>query len=73
MKVDKPRNGMSPNNGSVPKLVTGARAESRAGFAQNVRRERDLGKSEKRATGTAYGESYLGIDKMERDDRNRGR
>jgi len=62
---------MSPNNGAAPKLVRGARAESRAGFAQNVRRERDLGKSEARSRGVAYGESYLGIDKMERDDRRK--
>tara|TARA_R110000850_G_scaffold32083_3_gene87905 strand:- start:503 stop:694 length:192 start_codon:yes stop_codon:yes gene_type:complete len=62
---------MSPNNGATPKLVTGAKAESRAGFAQNVRREKDLGKSDKRAEGVAYGESYLGIDKMERDDRRK--
>jgi len=63
----KCKNGMSPNNsGNVPGLVTGEKAESRAGFAQNVRREKDLGKSNKRAEGVAYGESYLGIDKMER-------
>ena len=68
----KSNNGMSPNNkGTAPSLVTGARAETRAGFAQNIRREKDLGKSNKRAVGTAYGESYLGIDKMERDDRKK--
>ena len=66
------RNGMSPNNGgNVPGLVTGEKAESRAGFAQNVRREKALGKSDKRAEGVAYGESYLGIDKMERADRRK--
>ena len=70
MKVG--RNGMSPNgHGNIPGLVTGPKAESREGFAQNVRREEALGKSKKRAMGTAYGESYLGIDKMERDDRRK--
>ena len=70
--MNKGKNGMSPNNhGKTPGLVTGERAESKAGFAQNVRRERDLGKSESRAVGTAYGESYLGIDKMERNDRRK--
>jgi hypothetical protein len=54
------------NKGVAPKLVKGAKAETKKGFAQNIKREKMLGKSEKRAVGTAYGESYLGIDKMEK-------
>jgi len=52
--------------GKVAKLVKGPKAETRAGFHENIVRERELGKSPKRAVGTAYGESYLGIDDMER-------
>lgn len=49
-----------------PKLVKGPKAKSRKGFAENIKREKDMGKSKKRAVGTAYGEAYLGIDKLEK-------
>lgn len=50
----------------TPKLVTGPKAKTRAGFSENIQREKSLGKSEKRAVGTAYGEAYLGIDDLEK-------
>ena len=50
----------------APKLVRGAKARTKAGFAENMKREKALGKSKKRAVGTAYGEAFLGIDKLER-------
>jgi len=56
------RNGMSPNNaGSAPKIVRGEKASTGEGFAQNMRREKDMGKSNKRAEGMAYGEAHLGM------------
>lgn len=56
----------------VKKLVRGEKAITRKGFAQNIERERELGKSPKRAVGTAYGEAYLGIDKAEHKNRMKG-
>lgn len=50
----------------IGRLVRGAKARTAPGFAENIKREKALGKSEKRAVGTAYGESYLGIDDLER-------
>lgn len=56
----------------VKKLARGEKAITRKGFAENMKREKELGKSKKRQIGTAYGEAYLGIDKMERKDRVKG-
>lgn len=53
-------------------LVRGEKARTRKGFAENMEREKELGKSKKRQVGTAYGEAYLGIDKAERRDRTKG-
>ena len=55
----------------TPKLVKGPQARTREGFSENVKREKSLGKSEKRAVGTAYGEAYLGIDDLNRLRRKR--
>jgi hypothetical protein len=55
----------------LPKLVRGPKAKTRAGFHENIERERALGKSPKRQAGTAYGEAYLGIDDLERKDRHK--
>lgn len=49
----------------VSPLAKGKKAVTPKGFAENIKREKELGKSKKRAVGTAYGEAYLGIDKME--------
>lgn len=54
------------NKNAVPKLARGKKAVTKKGFSENIKRERMLGKSTKRAVGTAYGEAYLGIDKMEK-------
>lgn len=51
----------------TPKLVRGPKARTRKGFAENIKREEKLGKGKKRAVGTAYGEAYLGIDKLEKN------
>lgn len=50
-------------NKKVPKLVKGQKARTNKGFQENIKREKALGKSEKRAVGTAYGEDYLAYDK----------
>lgn len=52
---------------NTPRLVKGRKARTRKGFDENIKREESLGKKPKRAVGTAYGEAYLGIDKMEKD------
>lgn len=54
------------NKNAVPKLAKGKKAVTRKGFSENIKREKMLGQSTKRAVGTAYGEAYLGIDKMEK-------
>lgn len=48
---------------NTPKLVKGQKARTNKGFQENIKREKSLGKSEKRAVGTAYGEDYLAYDK----------
>lgn len=45
------------------KLVRGKRATSPKGFQENISHMRDDGKSMKRATGTAYGEAHLAMDR----------
>lgn len=63
---------MMPYKKKVEKLVTGPKARTRKGFAENMKREKELGKSKKRQAGTAYGEAYIGIDDLERKaDRHR--
>lgn len=47
-------------------LAKGPAARSEKGFAQNIKREKELGKSDKRAVGTAYGEAHLAIDRAKK-------
>lgn len=46
-------------------LVYGMKAKSPKGFQENIKRELDLGKSQKRAVGTAYGEADRGMMSMD--------
>lgn len=54
---------------ALPKLVKGKKAKMPKGFEQNIKRERELGKSKKRSVGTAYGEADLAIDKAKNKKR----
>jgi hypothetical protein len=44
-------------------LVKGAKAKTRKGFSENVRREMDAGKPQKQAVAIAYAESRRGKKK----------
>lgn len=57
----------------IPKLIRGPKARTAKGFAENIKREKELGQTRKRAVGTAYGEAYYGIDDLERAARERKR
>lgn len=54
---------------ALEKLTRGAKARSPKGFADNMKREKELGKSKKRQVGTAYGEADLAIDSARRKKR----
>lgn len=60
-RARKPANKMGK-----PPLIRGKEARSNAGFQENISRERALGKSMKRAVGTAYGEADLARDKAKK-------
>lgn len=68
---DKKRMKKKPSKRGVPPLIRGKEAKTNAGFQENISRERDLGKSMKRAVGTAYGEADLAKRKQRKMKKDR--